>query len=103
MSKMLITGRRRLCGDVTVQGAKNSALPILAATVLTKGESVLYNCPDLSDVEASLQILRYLGLKAQRSGGTVLVQSDGLSRHDIPDDRSALGCSGICTAAPGKG
>ena len=107
MSKMLITGRRRLCGDVTVQGAKNSALPILAATVLTKGESVLYNCPDLSDVEASLQILRYLGLKAQRSGGTVLVQSDGLSRHDIPDElmrktRSSIVFLGAVLASAGR-
>lgn len=107
MSKMLITGRQRLQGDVTVQGAKNSALPILAATVLTKGESVLYNCPDLSDVEASLQILRYLGCRAQRSGSTVLVQSDGLCRHDIPDElmrktRSSIVFLGAVLAAAGR-
>ena len=64
MSKLYITGQNRLSGSVCVQGAKNSALPILAATVLTKGESVLYHCPDLTDVEASMCILRWLGCRA---------------------------------------
>lgn len=85
MSKLLITGRKRLSGEVTIQGAKNSALPILAATVLAGGESVLYNCPVLSDTETSLNILRYLGCKAERSGDTVVVNNSGITRHDIPD------------------
>ena len=85
MSKLYITGRKRLGGGVRLQGAKNSALPLLAATVLARGESVLYNCPLLSDTEASLRILRWLGCKAQRSDGTVLVKNDGITRHDIPD------------------
>ena len=107
MSKLIIAGRQRLSGAVKVQGAKNSALPILAATVLTKGESVLYNCPDLTDVDASLQILRYLGSKAQRSGSTVLVQSGGVCRHDIPDElmrktRSSIVFLGAVLAAAGR-
>lgn len=107
MSKLIIAGRQRLGGTAAVQGAKNSALPILAATVLTKGESVLYHCPDLSDVDASLQILRYLGCKAQRSGSTVLVQSDGVCRHDIPDElmrktRSSIVFLGAVLAAAGR-
>ena len=61
MSRLLVTGREKLSGEVNVQGAKNSALPIIAASVLTKGENVLFNCPALSDIEASSQILRYLG------------------------------------------
>ena len=85
VSKLYITGRKRLGGGVRLQGAKNSALPLLAATVLARGESVLYNCPLLSDTEASLRILRWLGCKAQRSDGTVLVKNDGITRHDIPD------------------
>ena len=85
MSKLIINGQRALSGAAEIQGAKNSALPILAATVLTKGESVLFRCPDLSDVEASLGILRYLGCTAQRSGDAVVVKSEGLCRHDIPD------------------
>ena len=107
MSKLTITGQKRLSGATEVQGAKNSALPILAATVLTRGESVLYHCPDLTDVEASLQILRWLGCKAQREGATVLVQCDGISRHDIPDglmrkNRGSLTFLGAVLAAVGK-
>lgn len=85
MSKLYITGQKRLSGATVLQGAKNSALPVLAATVLAGGESVLYRCPQLSDVDASLRILRWLGCKAQRSGDAVLVQNDGITRHDVPD------------------
>ncbi|MGN0502832.1 MAG: UDP-N-acetylglucosamine 1-carboxyvinyltransferase, partial [Ruminococcus sp.] len=76
MSKLLVTGRKKLGGETYVQGAKNSALPVLAATILTRGENVIYNCPDLSDIEASARILRYLGCKVSRSGSTVLVNGD---------------------------
>ncbi len=107
MSKLFITGQKRLSGCVEVQGAKNSALPILAATVLTRGESVIYRCPDISDVEASQRMLRWLGLKASRSGEAVLVQSDGLCRHDIPDElmrqtRGSIVFLGAVLAAAGR-
>lgn len=61
MSKLIITGGKMLSGEVQIQGAKNSVLPILAATVLCKGTSVIHNCPNLSDVNASINILRHLG------------------------------------------
>ncbi len=86
MSKLLVTGRQKLSGDVCVQGAKNSSLPILAASILTKGESVLFNCPNLSDIEASIGILRYLGCEAQRSGHTIVIKTDSVNRSDIPDE-----------------
>lgn len=85
MSRLLIAGRQRLEGEVSVQGAKNSALPIIAATLLTKGENVIFNCPQLSDVEASCAILRYLGGKAQRSDGALLINCDGVDQSEIPD------------------
>ena len=107
MSKLLISGRKRLCGDATVQGAKNSALPVLAAAVLCRGESVIYNCPRLSDTEALLQTLRYLGCKAQHSGSAVIIQNDGLSRSDVPDSlmrktRGSVVLLGAVLAAEGK-
>ena len=107
MSKLIITGRKRLCGDVTVQGAKNSALPILAATVLCGGESVIYNCPRLSDTEAMLQTLRYMGLKTRSGSGTVLIQNSGISRSDVPDalmrkTRGSVVLLGAVLAAEGK-
>ena len=53
-----IRGGRRLCGTASVQGAKNAVLPILAASVLTGCETRLSNCPDLMDVDGSVDILR---------------------------------------------
>ena len=61
MSEILINGGNPLSGEITVQGAKNSVLPVLAATRLCEGESVIHNCPQLSDVETSLKSLRHLG------------------------------------------
>lgn len=107
MSKMLVKGQQKLSGEAYVQGAKNSALPILAAALLTKGENVIYNCPDLSDIEASLGILRYLGCDAKRSGKTLLIRADGVNRFDIPDElmrktRSSIVFLGAVLARTGK-
>lgn len=84
MSKLLIEGKKRLYGDACVQGAKNSALPILAASILCGSESILHNCPNLSDVDTSIKILRYLGCKAKRQDNVLSVNADGMSRSDIP-------------------
>lgn len=70
MSFYRIEGGRPLSGSLSVQGAKNSVLPILAAAVLAPGQSVIHNCPDLSDVSATLDILRLLG--CGRSGRGIL-------------------------------
>ena len=86
MSVYVVDGGRKLAGEVSLQGSKNSALPILAASLLCRGECVLYNCPRLSDVEASLSILRYLGGSARREGSTLIVNNDALTRCDIPPE-----------------
>jgi len=85
MSFFEIAGRRPLSGSLTVHGAKNSVLPLLAACVLSPGESVLHNCPNLSDVTSSLEILRVLGCKVRREGDTVSVDASGLDRGSIPE------------------
>ena len=84
MSYFEIEGGRRLSGSLAVHGAKNSVLPILAAALLVPGESVIHNCPDLSDVSVSLDILRLLGCRAEREGDTVVIDASSLSRCDIP-------------------
>ena len=66
MSILQIEGKTRLEGSVRIHGAKNSVLPVLAATLLSGGETVIHNCPDLSDVDAAIKILRYLGCSALR-------------------------------------
>ena len=85
MSYYEITGGRPLCGSLAVHGAKNSVLPILAACLLIPGQCVLHNCPDLSDVSATLDILRLLGCRADREGDTVIIDASVLSRSEIPD------------------
>ncbi len=85
MSGLLIEGRKKLRGEVTVQGAKNSTLPILAATILTEGENVIHNCPYLSDIEVSIKILRYLGCSATRHGHTLLVNTENMTDCHIPN------------------
>ena len=85
MSIYQVEGGRTLEGTAIVHGAKNSVLPILAAAVLCPGVSVVHNCPDLSDVRASIAILEHLGCKVERSGDTVTVDASGLTRNDVPD------------------
>lgn len=84
VGKFVVEGGRTLQGEVRVQGSKNSTLPILAASLLCRGESVLYNCPQLTDVEASLTILRYIGCTARREGDVVIVDTGCVERNDIP-------------------
>ena len=85
MSFYEICGGRPLRGELRVQGAKNSALPILAAALLAPGQSVIRNCPDLSDVTAALEILRLLGCRAVREGDAVLIDASQLTSCGIPD------------------
>lgn len=85
MSAFLVEGGRQLSGAVAVHGAKNSVLPILAATLLSGGRSVIHNCPHLSDVDASLAILEHLGCRTGWEGNTVTVDSGPMDRFDVPD------------------
>ena len=85
MDTFLIGGRNRLFGKTKVQGAKNSVLPILAASILNAGVSEISNCPDLTDVNSTLRILRHLGCTAERSEDTITVDSSGMNRDSISD------------------
>lgn len=107
MSKFIVAGGRKLSGEVKVQGSKNSTLPILAATLLCEDESVLFNCPKLSDVDATIRILRYLGCKVTRTDSTLIVDSKSVRRSDIPSDlmremRSSIIFLGVLLARCGK-
>ena len=81
-----VEGGSRLRGQLTVQSAKNSVLPILAATILSRDVCVIEKCPRLEDVDASAAILRHLGCRVRWMGEDLEVDSRGLCRWDIPDD-----------------
>ena len=85
MNYLKVTGGERLHGEVTIQGAKNSVLPILAATLLNAGESVIHYCPKLQDVDASIRILRRLGCDAFWEGDTLTVHTQNMNCEEIPD------------------
>ena len=84
MSVILVEGGRQLFGAVTVQGAKNSVLPMLAAAVLCPGICRLRGCPALSDVDTAARIIRHLGGTIRREGADLVVDARGISRCEIP-------------------
>lgn len=74
MDKVVITGGRKLKGEVEVSGAKNSALPIMAASLLSEEESIIENVPDLRDIQTMMRLLRSLGARAQYENGTLAIK-----------------------------
>lgn len=85
MSLIRIEGGHRLNGELTIQGAKNSVLPILAATLLSGDCCLLQHCPRLRDVDTAVEILQHLGCRARWLGEDLEVDTGGLCRWDIPD------------------
>ncbi len=76
MDKILVHGGRSLEGEVRIGGSKNSALPILAATLLTRERCVIERVPDLSDIHYMLTILSQLGCEVERASGVVQVRAE---------------------------
>ena len=85
MSQLLLKGGRPLEGELTIQGAKNSVLPILAATLLTKEQVILQGCPRLRDVDASMRILQALGCEVWWEKDDLVVDTTGLNQSVICD------------------
>ena len=85
MNTITITGGSPLQGELTVQGAKNSVLPILAATILCGDTCRIIRCPHLSDVDAAVDILHYLGCTASWEGSDLLIDTSAMTRYDIPE------------------
>ena len=86
MDRLVIEGGKPLNGTVQISGAKNAALPLLAATLLAPGEHVLHNVPDLRDTLTMLRLLESLGARWERQGGTVRVRNDTLGGAEAPYD-----------------
>ncbi len=85
MSRLVICGGKKLYGEIKLQGAKNSALPILSASLLCDGVSVIHNCPNISDVDVSVRILESLGCKCKTDGNTVTVDAAMINKSTISD------------------
>lgn len=85
MQKFIVTGGSRLRGEIQLQGSKNSALPIMAASVLPEGQCLIENCPELTDVYSASRILNCLGCKCSFSKNKVMTDSSALSSAEIPE------------------
>lgn len=82
--RIVIQGGKKLNGEIALQGAKNSALPLLAACTLVKGECTLHNCPRLTDCDAACRILNCLGCKCRREMNSVCVDASAVSDTEVP-------------------
>src|ERR1043165_7341098 len=84
MARIRTRGGKRLSGIIPVSGAKNAALPILCATLLSDGESLLRNVPKLRDIETTAALLRFLGRKVDVDAPLVRVHAGGDVRPVAP-------------------
>ena len=85
MSKFIIQGGKRLEGEVKISGSKNAALPIIAATVLNGGKTILYNVPDIQDVQTMFEIIENIGGMVIKKKNKVIVDTSKIHTYEIPD------------------
>lgn len=86
MDKILVQGGRKLNGTVRVSGAKNAALPILAAALLCDGPNTFTNVPQLKDIQSTIELLSHLGVRCSADGNTIIADAAGLNNYEAPYD-----------------
>ena len=86
MSSIKVVGGEQLKGELKIQGSKNAALPIIAATVLNKGITTLKNCPKILDVLHMIKILEELGCKTKWQGNTLFVDSSVITSPSVSEE-----------------
>lgn len=86
MSTIEVIGGKQLNGELKIQGSKNAALPVIAATILNKGISRLNNCPKIHDVMHMVKILEELGCETSWEGNSLIVDSRNASVTKVPED-----------------
>lgn len=101
MQHFEVIGGNRLKGEINISGAKNAALPIMAATILVEGETVLHNVPDLADVRQMQTLLARLGVKSRRDdeGAMHLTVEDEMNAHAEYELVSKMRAS-VCVMGP---
>ena len=86
MHKLIIEGAHKLQGEVRISGAKNAALPLIAATLLARGWHTIHNVPDLRDTRTMLALLETLGAQWKWENSTLLVNTDSLNNYEASYD-----------------
>lgn len=85
MQNFVITGGKRLSGEIELQGSKNSTLPIMAAAILINGKCSLESCPNLTDVYSAARILNHLGCKCSIVGNRGEIDASAITGSEIPE------------------
>ena len=88
MSKLIINGQKTLTGEVEISGAKNSAVALIPAAVLAKTKSIIYNVPEISDIEYLIDIMELLGCKVEQKDDALIIDSSKLKNKAIPEELS---------------
>lgn len=96
MDSISVCGGVRLQGKVRIQGSKNAALPILAATLLTQGNNYIYNCPKISDVNAMQCLMKSLGCIIRMHSDFIMVDATNLVKDVLPGDAVSGMRSSLC-------
>ena len=100
MDKLIVEGSRRLEGSVTINGAKNASLPILAAALLSDEKSVIRNVPMLRDITTMLKIFKALDVKARQDGDVVTIEPKGYKKNVAPYELVSTMRASICVLGP---
>ena len=88
MKQIIIDGGKELKGTINISGAKNSAVALIPAAILSKGIVSIDNVPDVSDVKVLEKILLYLGAKVTRDNGLMIIDSSKITYREIPKNLS---------------
>ena len=102
MDKLVVKGGRKLKGEVEISGAKNSALPILAACLLTEEESTLENVPNLRDILTMTRLLHALGAKVHYESGTLVVKPGKNLKPVAPYKLVSTMRASVCVLGPDR-
>ena len=86
MSSYIIEGGKKLQGETYVSGSKNASLPILAASILNRGITKLYNVPDIHDTVVMIEILKGLGCKVKKNKNKIVIDSKDITKFEIPEN-----------------
>jgi UDP-N-acetylglucosamine 1-carboxyvinyltransferase len=100
MDKLVIEGGNRLSGTVTISGAKNACLPILAAALLTDDRSVIRNVPSLRDMATMVRIFKNLGVRVRQDADRIVVEPNGYKKYTAPYELVSTMRASICVLGP---
>ena len=88
MKKMIIEGGKKLSGTIEISGSKNSAVALVPASLLSNGIVKIDNIPNISDIDALIEILKYLGARVTREGKLMTIDSRYIENKEIPEEIS---------------